>query len=183
METIYCPACGDEMSAAAVACPKCGHPSGNRNSTMPAKSFRGLQGPVLTNISAKTSFGDAIKLCFNKYADFSGRARRSEFWFAYLFLYLTGLPFYVLALTVDGFGVIGASQFGFFSFLYLAWALAIFIPWLAMTSRRLHDADASFGYYFMVLIPLVGTILLLVKWAEDGTPGANRFGESNKYSA
>jgi uncharacterized membrane protein YhaH (DUF805 family) len=47
---------------------------------------------------------------------------------------------------------------------------------------RLHDADTSFGYYFIVLIPLVGIVLLIVKLAEEGTPGTNRFGESPKYS-
>lgn len=178
METIYCSACGDEMSAAALACPKCGHPSGVQNAGSPLPSFRGIQGPVLTNVAEKTSFGDAIKLFFKKYADFSGRARRSEYWFAYLFTVLIGLPLSVLAQAIDG-----AEEFGFFSFISFAWGLAIFIPGLAIVSRRLHDADTSFGYFFMVLIPLVGPILLIIKLAEDGTPGANRFGESNKYFA
>tara|TARA_B110000977_G_C10898921_1_gene424444 strand:+ start:261 stop:794 length:534 start_codon:yes stop_codon:yes gene_type:complete len=177
METVYCSACGEAMSAAALACPKCGQPNGSLSAPNTAPAFRGLQGPVLNTVSAQTSFGDAIKVFFRKYADFTGRGRRSEYWLAYLFTVIVGLPLSLLSSSIDG------EAFGFFSFLSLVWSLAILIPSLALVSRRLHDADTSFGYFFIFLVPFVGVILLIIKLAQDGTPGTNRFGESNKYFA
>ncbi len=177
MDTVYCSACGEAMSAAAVACPKCGQPNGSLSASKTSPLTRGLQGPALSTVRAQTSFGDAIKLFFGKYADFTGRARRSEYWFAYLFTIIVGFPLSFLSTSIDG------ESFGFFSFLSLAWSLAVLIPSLAIVSRRLHDADTSFRYFFIFLIPFVGIILLIIKLAKDGTPGTNRFGESNKYFA
>jgi uncharacterized membrane protein YhaH (DUF805 family) len=183
METVYCSACAKVMSAAAQACPECGHPTAAARGPV-AQALnapfdpRGVLGPVLTVASPKISFGDAVKSFFTNYAVFSGRARRSEYWFAVLFLFLISLPVSLLdAITNPG------GDFGVFTALSLLLSLATLIPSLAIASRRLHDADTSFGYYFMVLIPLVGLILLVVKLAQDGTPGANRFGESTKYLA
>lgn len=184
METVYCSACGKVMSAVARACPDCGHPNSvipgpiERGVISPAGvSPRGLLGPILTVDSPKMTFGDAIKSYFANYAVFSGRARRSEYWFAALFLAIIGLPISLLDSITNPSGDIG-----FFTVVSLLFSLATFIPSLAIASRRLHDADTSFGYYFMFLIPLVGIILLIIKLAEDGTPGTNRFGESTKYS-
>lgn len=188
METIYCSACGKVMSAASRACPDCGHPnsagpgpSSPFPSAPPASAsaaLRGVVGPVLTVDSPKMSFGDAIRSYFTNYAVFSGRARRSEYWFAALFLAIIAVPISLLDSLTNP-----AGDIGFFTVLSLLFSLATFVPSLAIASRRLHDADTSFGYYFMVLIPLVGAILLIVKLAQDGTPGTNRFGESTKYSA
>lgn len=183
METVYCSACGKIMSAAAHSCPECGHPTavGHGPAVRPAIvpfEPRGLLGSALTTALPKVAFGDAVRSYFTNYAVFSGRARRSEYWFAALFLVIIALPISLLdAITNPG------DDVGFFTVLSLLLALATFIPSLAIASRRLHDADTSFGYYFMFLIPLVGVILLIVKLAEDGTPGTNRFGESTKYSA
>ena len=60
------------------------------------------------------------------------------------------------------------------------WQLAVLVPGLAVAWRRLHDVDKGGPYYFMALIPIVGAILLLVQFAKEGTPGANRFGEPVK---
>jgi uncharacterized membrane protein YhaH (DUF805 family) len=60
------------------------------------------------------------------------------------------------------------------------WQLAVLVPGLAVVWRRLQDVDKGGPYYFMGLIPLVGAILLLVQFAKEGTPGANRFGEPVK---
>lgn len=168
------------MSSAAMACPECGHPNGAASGPAPASvgfAPRGLLGPVLTVSSPSMQFGDAIRSFFQNYAVFSGRARRSEYWFAQLFIVLIGTPISLLDAIVNP-----GDEVGLFTVLGLLWSLAVFIPSLAIASRRLHDADTSFGYYFIVLIPLVGIILLIVKLAEDGTPGTNRFGESPKYS-
>lgn len=110
------------------------------------------------------SFGEAIKSCFNKYATFSGRARRSEFWYFALFLFLLDIipvwivfPYYV--------GIIG---------------LAMLIPSLAVSVRRLHDTGRSGVYLLFALIPLVGAILLIIWACEDSQPGANEYGPNPK---
>ena len=180
METVYCSACGKVMSSAAMACPECGHPNSAAAGPAPSSAGfvpRGVLGAVLTVSSPPVQFGDAIRSFFRNYAVFSGRARRSEYWFAALFIALIGTPISVLDAIVNP-----GDEFGVFTVLGLLWSLAVFIPSLAIASRRLHDTDTSFGYYFMILIPLVGAILLLIKLAEDGTPGTNRFGDSPKFS-
>lgn len=121
------------------------------------------------------SFGDAFKSYFKNYANFNGRARRSEFWFASLGIFIISLVLSTLASAIDG-----ASNVGLFTVVYYLWAIALFIPSLAITVRRLHDVNKSGGYYFMVLIPLVGAILLLVEMVRDSQPGPNRFGNPVK---
>lgn len=168
------------MSAAARACPECGHPNELAPSSHAAPvgfAPRGLIGPVLTVSSPSMQFGDAVKSFFKNYAVFSGRARRSEYWFAVLFIALIGTPISILDAIVNP-----GDEFGVFNALGLVWSLVTLVPSLAIASRRLHDADTSFGYYFMIFIPLVGAILLIVKLATEGTPGQNRFGESPKFS-
>jgi uncharacterized membrane protein YhaH (DUF805 family) len=178
MQTVYCTACGGDMSVAAIACPKCGHPNNSQavNSASGASTTSSGFSAEAIKATPKIEFGQAVKTFFQKYADFKGRARRSEFWFAYLFTVIVALPLSILDAAANG-----PEEFGFLTFLQLAWNLAILIPFLAVSSRRLHDTNTSFGYFWLILIPLVGIILLIVKWAEDGTAGPNRFGPSTKY--
>jgi len=181
MQTAYCSACGTEMSAAAEACPKCGHPQlvvPQRGLTI--RPTPGLIGPILTSSSRAISLAAAIKSFFQNYANFSGRARRSEYWFTALFVALVFIP---LVLILSAATEAESSGVGFAaSLLYFGWGFAVLIPGLAVSSRRLHDADTSFGYYFLILIPAAGPIILLIKLVEEGTPGANRFGDSPKFS-
>lgn len=115
-------------------------------------------------------FDESIKSFFSNYATFRGRARRSEFWFAQLFLFLAGLS----ASIVDA--AIFDVSFDSFGALYTIFVLGTFIPALAVTWRRLHDIDKSGGFFFIALIPLIGWILIIVWLATDSTPGDNRFG-------
>lgn len=115
-------------------------------------------------------FDAAIKSLFSNYATFSGRARRSEFWFAQLFLSLATISATILdtvlfGVSVDSFGV-----------LYTLFVLGTFIPALAVTWRRLHDMGKSGGFFFIALIPLVGWILIIVWLATDSQPEANQYG-------
>ena len=112
-------------------------------------------------------FGKAISNYFSNYATFKGRARRSEFWFSILFVFLIGIPAQILDLILFG------SQTGLF---YVVVFLGTFIPTLAVTWRRLHDIGKSGGFYFIGLIPLVGAILLIVWLATDSQPTANQYG-------
>jgi uncharacterized membrane protein YhaH (DUF805 family) len=124
------------------------------------------------------SFGAAIASFFSKYATFSGRARRSEFWYAVLFTTLVsaviGLVFPGTVMVVND---ISIPQSSLPSNL---WQLAIFVPSLALTWRRLHDVGRSGAYYLFILIPIVGWIMLLVQFLKDSEPGPNAFGEPVK---
>ncbi len=124
------------------------------------------------------SFGAAIARFFSKYATFSGRARRSEFWYAVLFTTLVslaiGLVFPGTEVTVDG---LSFQQSSVPSNL---WQLAIFVPSLALSWRRLHDVGRTGTYYLFILLPIVGWIMLLVQFLKDSQPGANAFGEPVK---
>lgn len=110
-----------------------------------------------------------------KYATFEGRARRKEFWFFVLFNFLA-----MLALSIID-AVTGAYSeelgIGLLSGLY---ALAVFIPSIAVTVRRLHDTDRSGWWILLSFIPLIGAIVLLVFEVLDSTPGDNRFGPNPK---
>ncbi|MEU7842447.1 DUF805 domain-containing protein [Micromonospora sp. NPDC049114] len=122
------------------------------------------------------SFGAAIKSVFSQYVGFTGRARRSEYWWFALFSILVGIVAAILdsalGLTfVDGStsGVIG-----------LIASLVLLLPTLAVAVRRLHDTDRTGWWVLIGLVPLVGAIVLIVFFVQDGTPGANRFGPSPK---
>jgi uncharacterized membrane protein YhaH (DUF805 family) len=145
-------------------------------------------------------------LPFKRYADFQGRSRRKEYWMFILMntiimLVLAG-PFFVsfvgasianpndpaaqeAALAALFEGGVSISMIGLF--LYLLYALAAFIPSLAVTVRRLHDRDMS-GWWYLGLsvagaIPVIGfvaSIALLVLMVLPGTAGANRFGADPK---
>lgn len=100
-----------------------------------------------------------------KYATFSGRAMRSEYWWYALFVLIVAI---VLAL-VDRF-VLGASVLG------AIWSLATLIPSLAVAVRRLHDLDKSGWWLLLGFIPLIGALVLLYWFCQPGTPGPNQFG-------
>jgi uncharacterized membrane protein YhaH (DUF805 family) len=116
-------------------------------------------------------FDEAIKSYFNNYANFKGRARRSEFWFAILFVFLVSLVAQLLDLILFG------TQTGLF---YVVTLLGFFIPSLAIAWRRLHDIGKSGGFYFIGLIPIVGSILLIVWLAKDSEPTENKYGPKVK---
>jgi uncharacterized membrane protein YhaH (DUF805 family) len=126
--------------------------------------------------SAKSmGFVDAIKTCFRKYVDFKGRARRPEYWWFILFYFivLTGLSI------LDG--VMAALGLpGFFGFLGI---LGLVLPSLAVAVRRLHDTDRSGWMLLISLIPLVGSIIVIVFLCQRGTDGPNRFGSDDLAAA
>jgi uncharacterized membrane protein YhaH (DUF805 family) len=124
------------------------------------------------------TFIDAIKSYFKNYVTFKGRARRSEFWYAALFTALVSAAISIIAPghreTMGDFSVDQNSP------LSSLWSLATFLPTLAITWRRLHDVNKSGGWFFFVLLPIVGWILLLIQLVKDSQPGANQYGEPVK---
>ena len=116
-------------------------------------------------------FGEAIRSVFGKYATFSGRARRSEYWYFFLFNVIITVIFSTLY---------SATNSAIFMDIMRLYSLATLVPGLAVSWRRLHDISKSGGYYFFILIPLVGWILLLVWMCQDSQPGANQYGPNPK---
>ena len=102
-----------------------------------------------------------------KYAQFTGRSGRAEFWWYFLATIIVSL----IAQTLDG------MIFGQPGILTGVVALGLLIPGLAVQFRRLHDTDRSAWWLLIGLIPLVGAIVLIVFYASAGTPGPNNFGE------
>ncbi len=107
----------------------------------------------------------------DKYADFSGRARRAEYWWFTLVYIIAAIVVLVIDLAV------GASFI-----LYLLFIAATFIPGLAMVVRRLHDTNRSGWWYLVTFVPLVGSFILLYFLVTDGTQGQNRYGRSPKFN-
>jgi uncharacterized membrane protein YhaH (DUF805 family) len=108
-----------------------------------------------------------------KYATFSGRARRAEYWWFGLFVGLV-----VFGLTMVDMLLIGADAMAEYGAGPLTglFSLAIIIPSIAVTVRRLHDRDKSGWWLLWSLLPLIGALILLIQYVQRGTAGDNRFG-------
>jgi uncharacterized membrane protein YhaH (DUF805 family) len=117
------------------------------------------------------TFGTAISSVLTQYTGFSGRARRSEYWWFFLFNVLVSVVTGVLD------AVLHTSVIG------LVVGLGLLLPSLAVSFRRLHDTGRSAWWLLIGLIPLVGAIVLLVFQCQDSEPGPNRFGPSPKPDA
>jgi uncharacterized membrane protein YhaH (DUF805 family) len=120
-----------------------------------------------------------------QYADFNGRARRTEYWMFTLFnviavVVLTLVDVLLGTATATSSGTGFSASLGLFSGLY---SLAVLIPSLAVTVRRLHDQDKSGWFILLGLIPFVGGIIVLVFMCLEGTRGPNRFGPDPKQDA
>ncbi len=116
-------------------------------------------------------------VALRKYAEFSGRAQRAEYWFFVLFyvLILMGVSIIDAALGLYN-GIVGIGTLG------CLFALAMLIPSISLTVRRLHDTSRSGWWILLSLIPLVGSIILLVFTCLDSTPGANAYGPNPKVA-
>ncbi|MEC7761364.1 MAG: DUF805 domain-containing protein [Pseudomonadota bacterium] len=121
----------------------------------------------------------AVQTVFSKYATFSGRARRSEFWWFVLFYIIVNL---VLSI-VDSFlfGTTTTTDTGFSAstdtpILSGIFWLATIIPYLAVSVRRMHDVNRVGWWILIGFIPLIGAIVLIVWFATGGDKGGNRFG-------
>lgn len=102
-----------------------------------------------------------------RYAKFDGRANRAEYWWYFLANLIVAVVLQLLG-----------NVSSIFSIVYLLYALAVFIPGLAVAIRRLHDTDKSGWFVLLALIPCVGVIILLVFFASEGTKGPNKYGAS-----
>jgi uncharacterized membrane protein YhaH (DUF805 family) len=110
---------------------------------------------------------------FRKYASFSGRARRAEYWWFTLFVALV-----IAGLTIVDTMIIGMESIETYGIgpLGALFSLALLLPSLALTVRRLHDRDKSGWWILWALLPLIGGLILLYQYVQRGTIGDNRFG-------
>jgi uncharacterized membrane protein YhaH (DUF805 family) len=110
-----------------------------------------------------------------KYAVFSGRAQRKEFW---MFSLISTIVALVLAVIDGALGTLDAeSEMGLLSGIYL---LAIILPMLGLSIRRLHDTGRSGWWLLISIIPLIGAVTLLVFYCLDSTPKENQYGDNPK---
>lgn len=122
------------------------------------------------------SFQDAVRTCLqNKYADFGGRARRSEYWFFVLFTIIVSVVANALnnAVNLPTFGS-GQTLLGSVA------SLALLLPSLSVAIRRLHDTGRSGLWFLLVFIPVLGWIALLIFYTQDSRPQTNAYGPSPK---
>ena len=119
------------------------------------------------------TFGQAIQSAFKNYANFQGRATRSEFWWFQLFYLIV-----IIAIEILG-GILGRNGIGIAMGALVLVGLGFFLPGLGLVIRRLHDTDRSGWWIFISMVPLVGGILLLVWYCTPGTPGPNKYGVGN----
>lgn len=152
MSEMRCPRCGNVVPPMTDRCPMCGTPLSN-------------------GVLPQLQFVDAVKMVFQKYADFSGRSRRSEFWWFYLFGLIVGVAINIISLVSGTLGYILAG---------LYWVATI-VPNLAVSVRRLHDIGKSGWNLLWMFLPIVGAILLIVWWVKDSDPRPNEYGPSPKY--
>lgn len=163
MALITCPSCGNTISDRAATCPRCGNPI---NSSQQSGEIN--VGPM--------TFSKAIDVCMKqKYATFTGRASRSEYWYFTLFEYLVYFVVFFIFRVLGSFivdeqpgmiGLMGASLVG----------LAFICPALAVAVRRLHDTGKSGWYVLVNAIPSVGSIVFIVFMCLASEKKANKYG-------
>lgn len=112
-------------------------------------------------------------ICLSKFADFSGRARRREYWTFALVNCLIAMLLLILGLA---FGEDSPAS----NIMVTIFYLIMLVPNLSVSVRRLHDIGKSGWYMFLSLIPLIGGLILLVWALMDSEPGENQYGENPK---
>lgn len=120
---------------------------------------------------------DAVKTVFGKYAVFSGRARRSEYWWWVLFVAIVSIATQIID------GAVLAPALGLQAFqedagrpLTMIFSLGILLPGLGVSVRRMHDIDRSGWWLLIAFVPVLGILLVIYWFVQIGTTGANRFG-------
>lgn len=153
---MFCSQCGNTLTQGTAFCSGCGTavagiPVAVAASTAAQSPASGPQG---------LNFGQAITVCFSKYADFKGRALRSEYWWFYLFTVLLGWG----ATLVDPSGIVAGIV-----------NLALLLPVLAAATRRLHDTGRS-GWWQLIALTIIGLIPLIIWLASQGAAKENQYG-------
>jgi uncharacterized membrane protein YhaH (DUF805 family) len=111
------------------------------------------------------TFSEAVKSGFDHYTKFDGRAGRPPFWWWFLFGVLVAIGANIIDAILGTWGVVNGLA-----------ALALLLPNISVSIRRLHDTDHSGWWILIGLIPIIGFIVLLVFYLREGDAGENRYG-------
>ena len=164
---MICKYCGEVLSDSAKTCRHCGasqQRTAPRSVLNPRHTHRADCTDGHSGSPVPVSFPKAIVLFLRNYARFSGRSRRSEYWWALLFSLLVST-------------LIAAAD----PELASMWTLAVFVPHLSLNVRRLHDIGKSGWWCLLSLLPVVGNLILIFWFCRDSQPGKNQWGYSPKY--
>ena len=148
--------------------------------TVYQQQYQQPQTPYQQSGYQQTGMGESVNMftALKKYADFTGRARRLEYWLFYLLNMLIQGALYILA---PIFAASGSAEMAVVCYILLIlWGLAIFIPALAVAVRRLHDSGRSGVFVLTILIPCVGGLIFLIIMCLDSQPGPNMYGPNPK---
>ena len=115
-------------------------------------------------------FATSIKTCFSKYAVFSGRASRSEYWWFALFGIIGGIVTLVIDVMILGYS---SESYGPTNIIF---SVVTFLPYLSVGARRLHDINKS-GWWQLIALTVIGIILLIIWWATVGERKKNPHGK------
>jgi len=122
-------------------------------------------------------FKQSVQVCLrDKYADFSGRAPRSEYWWFALFYAVLICALYFLA-TITALAMRSASLALILGLVIFLVCIGMVVPSLAVTVRRLHDVGKSGWFWFISLVPVVGSFILLYFLVQPSQPQPNVYGE------
>lgn len=128
---------------------------------------------------------EAVRSVLSKYATIQGRARRSEYWYWHLAIILAIMLLGLIWATTISLSAVFQNETGLvvsiiLYIIMIALLIAIMIPSITVTVRRLHDINKSGWWYFISFVPYVGSIVLFIFTLFDSTPGANEYGENPK---
>src|SRR5262245_7111936 len=112
------------------------------------------------------TFGDAIRSGFDHYVKFDGRASRPAYWWWFLFAILVSAGANIIDLVLGSYPIVSSLA-----------GLALLLPGLSVAIRRLHDTNRTGWWILIILIPLIGWIVLLIFYLQQGDAGANNYGE------
>lgn len=158
---MICNNCKKEISDGLSVCPECGAKLGEIEKTVglwtdpiniPLIDSGATEQLAKNTASAGVGFGEAIKLFFKKYADFTGRSVRSEFWWAFLFNSIVNIVIIGVSIFVPFLAILG---------------IAFIVPSISICARRFHDVGKSGWHTLLLLIPIVGVILLLIDFVKE----------------
>ena len=161
---MYCTSCGSQNDDTARFCKDCGKAvveSTLRRGRLPSSSA-----------GSRKTFGYYVQ-GLEQYADFEGRARRAEFWWFNLVLYGINIVIVILGAVLGEFWAVLETVSTVVLWIH---GLALLLPQLAVTARRLHDTGKSGWWMLLMLIPILGWIPLLVFLLTPSDAGQNRYG-------